>query len=418
MASSSFQPVQGMSDLAPPDVYIWQMIEQRAREVFARYRFEEVRTPVLEKTSLFTHSLGDTTDVVTKEMYSLQDRGGRHLSLRPEGTAGAVRYIASGAEETANARIYYIGPMFRCERPQAGRKRQFHQIGLEAAGAPNPLADAEVIALQVHLLDAWGLKGSRIRLNTIGLPEERAAVLDGLREAIRPRLSELPEDAQQRFDTNVLRLLDSKDPAVQEMINDIPTVTELLSDDSRAYLDTVVETLRGLEIDVEIDPSLVRGLDYYVHTVWEVVHDGLGAQNALSGGGRYRIQIGGKPFDGVGFAMGVERMIAALEASGVTADRFAPQPAVFIASLGEAALKENLLLMQTLRQRGIACEMELKARKIKAQMKRADRLGAETVIIRGDSELENGTFVVKNMTDGTQQELELPELMDMLEREE
>ncbi|HKL22250.1 MAG TPA: histidine--tRNA ligase, partial [Tichowtungia sp.] len=344
MASSSFQPVQGMSDLAPPDVYIWQMIEQRAREVFARYRFEEVRTPVLEKTSLFTHSLGDTTDVVTKEMYSLQDRGGRHLSLRPEGTAGAVRYIASGAEETANARIYYIGPMFRCERPQAGRKRQFHQIGLEAAGAPNPLADAEVIALQVHLLDAWGLKGSRIRLNTIGLPEERAAVLDGLREAIRPRLSELPEDAQQRFDTNVLRLLDSKDPAVQEMINDIPTVTELLSDDSRAYLDTVVETLRGLEIDVEIDPSLVRGLDYYVHTVWEVVHDGLGAQNALSGGGRYRIQIGGKPFDGVGFAMGVERMIAALEASGVTADRFAPQPAVFIASLGEAALKENLLL--------------------------------------------------------------------------
>ena len=418
MASSSFQPVQGMSDLAPPDVYIWQMIEQRAREVFARYRFEEVRTPVLEKTSLFTHSLGDTTDVVTKEMYSLQDRGGRHLSLRPEGTAGAVRYIASGAEETANARIYYIGPMFRCERPQAGRKRQFHQIGLEAAGAPNPLADAEVIALQVHLLDAWGLKGSRIRLNTIGLPEERAAVLDGLREAIRPRLSELPEDAQQRFDTNVLRLLDSKDPAVQEMINDIPTVTELLSDDSRAYLDTVVETLRGLEIDVEIDPSLVRGLDYYVHTVWEVVHDGLGAQNALSGGGRYRIQIGGKPFDGVGFAMGVERMIAALEASGVTADRFAPQPAVFIASLGEAALKENLLLMQTLRQRGIACEMELKARKIKAQMKRADKLGAERVIIRGDSELENGTFVVKNMTDGTQQELELPELMDMLEREE
>jgi len=418
MASSSFQPVQGMSDLAPPDVYIWQMIEQRAREVFARYRFEEVRTPVLEKTSLFTHSLGDTTDVVTKEMYSLQDRGGRHLSLRPEGTAGAVRYIASGAEETANARIYYIGPMFRCERPQAGRKRQFHQIGLEAAGAPNPLADAEVIALQVHLLDAWGLKGSRIRLNTIGLPEERAAVLDGLREAIRPRLSELPEDAQQRFDTNVLRLLDSKDPAVQEMINDIPTVTELLSDDSRAYLDTVVETLRGLEIDVEIDPSLVRGLDYYVHTVWEVVHDGLGAQNALSGGGRYRIQIGGKPFDGVGFAMGVERMIAALEASGVTADRFAPQPAVFIASLGEAALKENLLLMQTLRQRGIACEMELKARKIKAQMKRADRLGAETVIIRGDSELENGTFVVKNMTDGTQQELELPELMEMLERDE
>ncbi len=414
MASSSFQPLQGMSDISAPEVYIWQMIETRAREVFARYRFEEVRTPVLEKTSLFTHSLGDTTDVVTKEMYSLQDRGGRNLSLRPEGTAGSVRYIASGADETANARIYYMGPMFRCERPQAGRKRQFHQIGLEAAGAPNPLADAEVIALQIQLLSAWGLEGARIRLNTIGLPEERAAVLEGLREAIRPRLSELPEEAQQRFETNVLRLLDSKDPAVQAVIAEAPSVTELLSDESRAYLDTVVETLRGLEIDVEIDTSLVRGLDYYVHTVWEVVHGGLGAQNAISGGGRYRIQIGNRTIDGVGFAMGVERMIAALEANGVTADQFAPKPPVFIASLGEAALKENLLLMQMLRLRGVACEMELTSRKIKAQMKRADKLGAGWVIIRGDTELENGTFVVKNMKEGTQQELELPELMELL----
>lgn len=414
MASNSFQPIQGMSDIAAPDVYVWQMIEQRAREVFARYRFEEVRTPVLEKTALFTHSLGDTTDVVTKEMYTLQDRGGRNLSLRPEGTAGSVRYIASGGEESANARIYYMGPMFRCERPQAGRKRQFHQVGLEAASAPNPLADAEVIALQLNLLSAWGLEGAKIRLNTIGLPEERAAVLEGLRDAIRPRLSELPEDAQQRFDTNVLRLLDSKDPVVQEVIANAPTVTELLSQESRDYLNAVVDTLRGLEIDVEIDTSLVRGLDYYVHTVWEVVHDGLGAQNALSGGGRYRIQVGKKTVDGVGFAMGVERMIAALESTGVTADQFVPDPAVFIVSMGEAALKENMLLMQMLRQRGIACEMELSTRKIKAQMKRANKLGAKTVIIRGDSELENGTFVVKNMNEGTQQELELPELIDLL----
>jgi histidyl-tRNA synthetase len=414
MATSSFQPLQGMSDIAPPDVYLWQMLETRAREIFARYRFEEVRTPVLEKTALFTHSLGDTTDVVTKEMYSLEDRGGRKLSLRPEGTAGAVRCIASGGEKTAAARIYYIGPMFRCERPQAGRKRQFHQIGLEAAGEPNPLADAEVIALQLNLLAAWGLEGAKIRLNTIGLPEERAGVLEGLREAIRPKRTELPEDAQQRFETNVLRLLDSKDPAVQAVIADAPTVTELLSQSSRDYLNTVVQTLRGLEIDVEIDTGLVRGLDYYVHTVWEVVHDGLGAQNALSGGGRYRIQIGNKTIDGVGFAMGMERIIAALESIGITAGQFAPEPAVFIVSLGEAALKENMLFMQMLRRRGIACEMELSSRKVKAQMKRADKLGAKTVVIRGDTELENGTFVVKNMKDGTQQELELPELMELL----
>ena len=414
MASSSFQPIQGMSDIAPPDVYLWQMIEERAREIFARYRFQEIRTPSLEKTELFTHSLGDTTDVVTKEMYSLEDRGGRKLSLRPEGTAGAVRCIVAGGDETANARIFYMGPMFRCERPQAGRKRQFHQIGIEAVGEPNPRADAEVIALQLHLLNAWGLEGAKIRLNTIGVPEDRAAVLEGLREAIRPRLSELPEDAQQRFETNVLRLLDSKDEAVQKVIADVPPVIEFMSADSRAYLDTVVETLKSLEIDVEIDPSLVRGLDYYVHTVWEVVHGGLGAQNAISGGGRYRIQVGNKTVDGVGFAMGVERMIAALEANGVTAEQFAPKPAVFIVSLGEEALKENMMLAQMLRQRGIACEMELAGRKVKAQMKRANKTGAEQVIIRGDTELEKGIFVLKDMNEGSQREVDLPELMALL----
>jgi len=414
MSSSSFQPLQGMSDITAPDVYFWQMIEERAREVFARYRFQEIRTPILEKTALFTHSLGDTTDVVTKEMYSLQDRGGRNLSLRPEGTAGTVRSMAAGGEATANARSYYMGPMFRCERPQAGRKRQFHQIGVEAIGAPNPRADAEVIALQLHLLSEWGLDGAKIRLNTIGLPEDRAAVLEGIREAIRPRLSELPEEAQQRFETNVLRLLDSKDEAVQKVIADVPPVIEFMSADSRAYLETVIETLRTLEIDVEIDPSLVRGLDYYVHTVWEVVHGGLGAQNALSGGGRYRIQIGNKTIDGVGFAMGVERMIAALQATGVTVDQFAPKPAVFIVSLGEEALKENMLLAQRLRQRGVACEMELTSRKVKAQMKRANREGAELVIIRGDTELEKGIFVLKDMKEGTQREVELPELMELL----
>lgn len=414
MASASHQPIQGMSDIAPPDIALWQMIEQRAREIFARYRFSEVRTPVLEKLELFTHSLGDTTDVVTKEMYTLEDRGGRKLALRPEGTAGAIRYVASGGDKTAAARIFYMGPMFRCERPQAGRKRQFHQIGVEAIGAPNPLADAEVIALQVHLLSAWGLEGAKIRLNTIGLPTDRAAVLEGLREAIRPRLHELPEEARQRFETNVLRLLDSKDPEVQKIIADVPPVIEFMSAESRAYLDTVIATLRNLEIDVAVDSSLVRGLDYYVHTVWEVVHSGLGAQNALAGGGRYRINVGGKKVDGVGFAMGVERVIAALEATGITAAQFAPHPPVFIVSLGEAALNENLLLLQMLRQHGIACKMELSARKVQAQMRRANKCGSQQVIIRGDSELEKGIFVLKNMDDGTQREVDLPELMKLL----
>jgi histidyl-tRNA synthetase len=406
-----------MSDISAPESFLWQHIEQRAREVFARYRFSELRTPILEKTELFTRSLGDTTDVVTKEMYTLEDRGGRHLTLRPEGTASAIRYVASGGDETAAARVYYMGPMFRCERPQAGRKRQFHQIGVESIGKPAPLADAEVIALQVQLLAEWGLTGAKIRLNTIGLPEDRAAVVNGLREAIRPRLSELPEDAQQRFETNVLRLLDSKDEAVQKVIADVPKVIEFMSPESRAYLDTVVDALRSLEIDVEIDPTLVRGLDYYVHTVWEIAHGGLGAQNALAGGGRYRIQIGKTVVDGVGFAMGVERVIAALEACGITADQFAPPPPVFIVSLGDAALKQNMLLMQMLRRRGIACEMELAGRKVQAQMRRANKSDAQQVIIRGDSELENGTFVLKNMGEGTQQELDLPGLLEQLTNE-
>jgi histidyl-tRNA synthetase len=416
MASSSFQPLQGMSDLAPPDIYLWQMIEKRAREIFARYHFLEIRTPILEKTDLFARSLGDTTDVVTKEMYAFEDRGGRRVTLRPEGTAGIIRHVANASDETAAARMAYMGPMFRCERPQAGRKRQFHQIGIESIGSPNPLADAEVIALQVHLLEAWGLKGATIRLNTIGLPEDRVAVVDGLRNAIRPRLNELPADAQERFETNVLRLLDSKDPTVQKVIADVPPVIEFMSAESRAYLDTVIEALKRLEIEVEVDASLVRGLDYYVHTVWEIVHGGLGAQNALSGGGRYRIQLGKRTVDGVGFAMGVERVIAALEADGITAEQFAPPPPVFIVSLGEAALKENLLLMQMLRQRGISCEMDLEIRKIKSQMKRADKQNAKLVIIRGDSELEKETFILKNMIDGSQTEVELPELIQQLEK--
>lgn len=412
-SSSSFQPIQGMSDIASPDIFLWQMIEKRAREVFARYRFDELRTPVLEKIDLFVRSLGDTTDVVSKEMYTLE-RGRHKMAMRPEGTASAMRYVASMGEQLTNKRVYYMGPMFRGERPQAGRKRQFHQIGVEAVGDPNPLSDAEVIALQLNLLEAWGLKGARIRLNTIGLPEEREGVLEGLREAISPHLSKLPEEAQQRFETNVLRLLDSKDPVVQEVIAGAPTVTELLSEESRDYLNRVVETLKSLNIDVEIDTSLVRGLDYYVHTVWEVVHGGLGAQNALSGGGRYRIELGGKTIDGVGFAMGVERMIAALESTGITSEQFMPAPPVFIVSLGEEALKENILLMQNLRQHGVICEMELANRKIKAQMKRADKLGSKYVIIRGETELDNGTFVVKDMEKGTQQAIALPELIDLL----
>lgn len=416
MATSSYQPIQGMSDISSPDVYLWQMIEQRARDVLARYRFSEVRTPVLEKLDLFTHSLGDTTDVVTKEMYTLEDRGGRKLALRPEGTAGAIRFAASGGDETANARIYYMGPMFRCERPQAGRKRQFHQIGLEAVGAPNPLADAEAIALQVHLLSAWGLTGARIKINSRGLPEDQKRISEEMKRLLADHRSNLCEDCQRRMDQNVLRVIDCKNPACKQIVQALPEMRSLMSAESQQYLNKVIETLAAWEIEVEYDRNLVRGLDYYVHTVWEVVHGGLGAQNALAGGGRYRISIDGREMHGVGFAIGVERVIAALEASGVTAVQFMPPPPVFIVSLGEAALKDNLILLQMLRHHGVVCEMELSARKVQAQMRHANKCGAQRVILRGDSELEKGTFILKNMADGTQQEVDLPELMSLLEK--
>jgi histidyl-tRNA synthetase len=414
MTSSFFQPVQGMSDLGPPEIAVWQRVEDKARQILALYHFSEIRTPILESTPIFTRSLGDTTDVVQKEMYTFEDRGGRSLTLRPEGTAGVIRYVAGQGAEALDARLYYLGPMFRCERPQAGRKRQFHQLGVEALGAPSAAADVEVIALQQHIFSEWGLRDCHVEVNTRGTPEDRKAVAEGLVSALRPHLDHLCEDCRRRLETNVLRVLDCKKPDCGKVVDLLPPVTTFMSGASRRYLDEVMRLLRLLTIPAKPNPRLVRGLDYYVHTVWEVRHPGLGAQDALSGGGRYRIDIGDKGIEGVGFAVGLERVLTALQYDKPEGLGAISKPVAWMISQGEKALEENLVLAQTLRQRGIQCGLDLGGRSIKAQMREANRSGAVYAIIRGEREMEKGQLILKSMSDGLQEEVELPELIEKL----
>ena len=414
MSSEELQPLLGMADLAAPEIALWQRIESEARRLFDLYGYEEVRTPLLERVTVFERSLGDATDVVQKEMYAFEDRGGRRVALRPEGTAGVMRFVASRGQEAQDARLYYLGPMFRGERPAAGRRRQFHQIGAEAVGGPAPAADAEMIALQVHLLQVLGLRGFQLHLNTRGLPEDRAVVAEGLRAALTPHRERLCEDCRRRLEQNVLRVLDCKQEGCRAIADGLPPVTSFMAEASRAYLEEVAGHLRALEIDVQLNPRLIRGLDYYVHTVWEITHPGLGAQDALAGGGRYRMDLSGRAVEGVGFAMGMERLVMAVQHDVGAAALPAPPAPVWLVSFGAAALRDNLKLAQVLRRRGVRCGLDLGGRSMKAQMRAAGRAGAALVVIRGDSELAKGTFLLKDMASGGQQEMDLPALLQRI----
>ncbi len=408
--SSANQPVQGMSDIGAPEVRLWQRMEQVARDVLTRYGFEELRTPAVEYEAVFTRSLGETTDVVQKEMYVFE-RGGRRLCLRPEGTAGVMRHAAGlGAVETDGARWYYLGPMFRCERPQAGRKRQFHQCGVECLEPPSPLVDAEILALQVDLLRMWGLDDCAVRLNTRGGAGEQVKVAAGLREALASHESALCEDCQRRISENVLRVLDCKNESCQAIVATLPPVTDFMCEKSREYLALVAAHLDALGVAYEIDPLLVRGLDYYEHTVWEIVSNNLGAQNALAGGGRYRMKLGNRELTGVGFAIGLERVVSVLQTLGRDAQLLeAVRPLVWLVGLGEEAIKQNLALMQTLRAAGVACRMATGG-SMKSQMRAANKANATWALIRGENELTEGVAALKDMEAGTQETLLLDQL--------
>lgn len=415
MAQNAFQPLQGMSDLTDPELGVWRRIEGKAREVFARYGFDEIRAPILERADLFERSLGETTDVVTKEMYSFTDRGDRRVTLRPEGTAGVVRYVAGRGPEAQDARLYYIGPMFRAEKPQAGRKRQFHQIGVEAIGPPDPYADAECIALQMRLLAEWGLSDCALQVNTRGLPEDQRAVSQVLRERLGPRQAQLCEDCTRRLDMNIYRVLDCKQERCREIVAELPPLTEFMCEPSRAHFAQVRAALEQIGLPVNVTPKLVRGFDYYVHTVWEITHGALGAQDALSGGGRYTLRFGQKQIEGVGFAIGVERVVAALQTKAAQAESCAQAPELWLVSLGKEAIRQNFALLEQVRANGLRCGMLFGGRGMKAQMRAANKSGAPRVVIRGPDEIEKDLFILKDMQGGGQRTLSRQQLENELD---
>lgn len=397
MSSGEWAPLPGMADLFSPESELWHAVEEGAREVFSCYGVREIRTPILERTSVFARALGEGTDVVQKEMFSFEDRGGRLVSLRPEGTAGVIRALLRlGA--AAGERVFYMGPMFRAERPQAGRRRQFHQVGVELLGPPSPMADAECVALMAHLFERWGLGGVKIRVFTRGRSADHPSVREGLLRTLEPHEAELCAECQRRRSTHPLRILDCKVAGCRTVVERLPPMTGFMSAESRGYLEEVSRLLERLGVPAETDARLIRGLDYYEHTIWEATHPALGAQDAVAGGGRYRIEIDGGVVEGVGFAVGLERVILAL--SGGDAERFARRPTVWLVAVGDRAREENLVWAQELRRGGVACGLDLAGRSVKAQMRAADRSRAVWVAVRGDDELAAAACRLKNMATG------------------
>lgn len=411
MNSGGWAPLPGMADIAAPEISVWQDVEAAARRVLGYHGFSEIRTPVLERSSLFVRAIGEATDVVQKEMFAFEDRGGRAVALRPEGTAGVIRALCQAGADVSGTRVFYIGPMFRAERPQAGRRRQFHQLGVEAIGPPSPAADADCIAAMAHLLDAWGLEGGVLRLASRGVAEDRATMRAGLVAALKPELPALCAECVRRYAEHPLRVLDCKQPGCQAVVSRLPPLTTLLSEPSRLYLERVRALLERMGVSAAVDPRLVRGLDYYEHTIWEAAHPALGAQDAIAGGGRYRIDTGGRVVEGVGFAIGLERVMLALAAKGAKPGSEAGRPTLWLVAVGERALDENLALAHRLRRLGVACQMDLAGRSVKAQMRAADRARAPWVAVRGEDELAAGTCRLKNLSTGEESVLSVDDLV-------
>ena len=408
--------VKGMNDILPPEVSKWQFVEEKARGTLDAHAYREVRTPVLEYTSLFVRSVGEVTDVVEKQMYTFDDRDGRSVSLRPEGTASAVRAYIERAQWNREAvtRWYYIGPMFRHERAQRGRLRQFHQIGGELLGADAPSVDAEVIAMLVAMLAEMGLPASslEVNLNSLGEPDERVAYRDALVAFYRNHQGVLDEDSLRRLETNPLRILDSKVPEVIVLNEKAPTLIDTLSERSRARFEAVRKHLDALGVRHNLSPRLVRGLDYYTATIFEITTAAgdLGAQNTICGGGRYDrlvASLGGPATPAIGFALGVERTLLAI---AEPAESYEPAISVFFAPMDEAALAYLLPLATKLRAAGIRCEIEHRGGSMSKQMKRADKLRARAAVIAGSNEIASNTVMVKDLAQGTQSQIPVADL--------
>ncbi len=409
-------PPPGTADIFPEEAARWRNLESTAAKVFTCYNYGELRTPIFEYTEVFQRGLGNETEVVQKEMYTFEDRGGRSLTLRPEGTAGVMRAllntdIMNGVEQ----RVYYYGPMFRGERPSAGRRRQFHQIGVENVGRVAPELDAECIAMLMHFLEEIGITGAQLRINTRGVMADRGPAGELLKSYFASHVDGMCEDCKVRFEKNLWRILDCKQEKCRAIVAGAPDYVESFSDESKAYFNRVLAALDALNVPYTVDRELVRGLDYYVHTVFEITHPGLGGQNAVAGGGRYELYLPGhsRPVQGVGFAAGMERLMMVQDALGVKTEEKSVPP-VFLVGLGSAAREENLKLAGALRHAGLPVALEVEDKSMKAQMRSANRFGSKIAVIRGDNEIASGIALVKNMETGDQQEVAVDKLEELL----
>jgi histidyl-tRNA synthetase len=413
-----YRSVKGTRDLLPPETGVWAAVEAVARRVFGFYGYAEIRTPVLEHTELFVRSVGEATDIVGKEMYTFEDRKGRSLTLRPESTASVARaYVEHGLHTWPQpVKLYYVGPHFRYERPQRGRYRQFHQIGAELLGDDSPHADAELLLMLMRFLRELRFRDLEVRLNTVGDAASREAFREALVAHLAPRTAALSEDSRRRLGSNPLRILDSKHRGDRAILDEAPELADHLTEPARRHFAAVRAGLDRMGVAYVVDPRLVRGLDYYTQTVFEIVSRDLGAQDALVGGGRYDdlvASLGGPAVPGIGFAIGEDRLVDVLpDAFRATVSAVAPVVAV---GVGEAGMGAVLGLGEDVRAAGIACEIELSSRSLGATLKRADKSGVRIVLILGDEELASDTVTVKDLERGTQERVPRHTLIETLE---
>ncbi len=416
------QAIKGTQDVLPADSHRWQYVEKTLLDTASLFGFKEMRTPVFEHTELFNRSVGDTTDVVQKEMYTFNDNGGRSISLRPEGTAGSVRaFLEHGLHnEALPQKVCYVTSCYRYEKPQAGRLREFHQFGIECFGAPVATADAEVISVAALAFENLGIKNLRLEINSIGCPTCRAEYTKALKEYFGSKQDDLCETCRGRLDRNPMRILDCKSPICSAIAEKAPTVLDYICDDCRNHFEQVKAHLNALGIAYTVNPKIVRGLDYYTRTVFEFISNDLGAQSTLCGGGRYDgliEQVGGQPTAALGFGMGLERLMMVMEAQGCPFPE-APKCDVYIAPMGENATLMASRLCRDLRAEGYSAETDLVGRGLKAQMKFANKIGAKFTLVLGDNEIETGKAKLKNMAKGEETEVSLPEgLLDAVYNE-
>jgi len=409
---------KGTSDILPSQIDYWYYIENIIKEVLQIYGYREIRTPSFEHTELFVRGIGETTDIVNKEMFTFQDRKGRSLTLRPEGTAPVVRaYLEHNmSRENPLVKLFYLGNMFRCEKPQAGRYRQFNQFGLEAIGSQSPLIDAEIIQASLEIYKKIGLTDLKLVINSVGCRECRPKYLEALKEYFKDRKELLCSDCRERYDKNPLRILDCKNKQCQIEIKNSPTIFDYLCEDCREHFQKLKEFLDSIRVVYQVNPLLVRGLDYYTKTAFEIISGELGSQNAVGGGGRYDYlveELGGKPTPAVGFAAGIERMIATLEKQGVKIPSWEGLK-VFVATVSTEDHSSALKIVKQIRENGLSAEMDFLDKSLKAQMRLANKFNVSYVVIVGQEELKEQKVTIKNMLNGQQEKIAISKMLSYI----